>query len=105
MREHRRTVNIHCGKKLSGKSWDEILTAILGKFQNVEAVQQQLDVIRVSFNVEEHALAVLRQKGVRLFDMSCRMDGGPPTTIVHLFDYLSEDPTEDISAFLRTLAL
>ena len=99
MREHRRTVNIHCGKKLSGKSRDEILTAILGKFQNVEAVQQQLDVIRVSFNAEEHALAALREKGVRLFDIWCRMDGGPPTTIVYLFDYPYEDPAEDISAF------
>ena len=32
-------------------------------------------------------------------DMWCRMDGGPPTTIVHLFDYPYEDPAEDISAF------
>ena len=31
--------------------------------------------------------------------MWCRMDGGPPTTIVHLFDYPYEDPAEDISAF------
>ena len=99
MREHRRTVNIYCGKKLSGKSRDEILRAILGKFQNVEAVQQKLDVIRVSFNAEEHALAALREKGLRLFDMWCRMDGGPPTTIVHLFDYPYEDPAGDISAF------
>ena len=34
-----------------------------------------------------------------LFDMWCRMDGGPPATIVHLFDYPYEDPAEDISAF------
>ena len=99
MGQQRRTVNIHCGKKLSGKSRDEILDAVLGKFQNVEAVQQKLDVIRVSFNEEEHALAALRERGVRLFDMWCRMDGGPPATIVHLFDYPYEDPTEDISAF------
>ena len=99
MGQQRRTVNIHCGKKLSGKSRDEILDAVLGKFQNVEAVQQKLDVIRVSFNEEEHALAALRERGVRLFDMWCRMDGGPPATIVHLFDYPYEDPAEDISAF------
>ena len=34
-----------------------------------------------------------------LFDMWCRMDGGPPTIIVHLFDYPYEDPGEDIAAF------
>ena len=59
MGQQRRTVNIHCGKKLSGKSRDEILDAVLGKFQNVEPVQQKLDVIRVSFNEEEHALTAL----------------------------------------------
>jgi len=99
MREHRKTVNIHCGKKLSGKSWDEILTAILQKYQNVVAVQQKFDVIRVTFKGEEQALAALHEKGAWLFGLWCRMDGGPPTTNVHLFDYPYEDPAEDISAF------
>ena len=99
MGQQRRTVNIHCGKKLSGKSRDKILDAVLGKFQNVEAVQQKLDIIRVSFNKEEHALNALRERGLRLFDMWCRMDGGPPATIVHPFDYPYEDSAEDISAF------
>lgn len=99
MREHRRTVNIHCGKKLSGKSRDEVLTAVLAKFPNVVAVQQCLDVIRVTFKEEELALSALKEKGVRLFDMWCRMDGGPPTTILHLFDYPYEEPAEEISSF------
>ena len=99
MREHRKTVNIHCGKKLWGKSRDEILTAILQKYENVVAVQQNFDVIRVTFKEEEQALTALHEKGVRLFGLWCRMDGGPPTTIVHLFDYPYEHPAEDISAF------
>ena len=52
MGERRRTINIRCGKKLSGKSWDEILDVILAKFQHVEAVQQSLDVVRVTFREE-----------------------------------------------------
>ena len=31
--------------------------------------------------------------------MWCRVDGGPPTTIVHLFDYPYEDPVEHITSF------
>ena len=99
MGERRRTINIRCGKKLSGKSRDEILDVILAKFQHVEAVQQSLDVIRVTFREEGQALAVLQDGGVRLFDMWCRVDGGPPTTIVHLFDYPYEDPVEHITSF------
>ena len=59
MCHYRKTVNIHCGKNLSGKSREDILTAILEKFQNVVAVQQNLDVIRVAFKEEEQALAAL----------------------------------------------
>ena len=84
---------------MAGKSRDEILTAVLQNFQNVVAVQQCLDVVRVTFREEEQAPAALQEKGVRLFGMWCRMDGGPPTTIVHLFDYAYEEPAEAVSAF------
>ena len=57
----------------------------------------EVDALRVTFKEEEQALAALRDKGVRLFGLWCRMDGGPPTTIVHLFDYPYEDPAEDVS--------
>ena len=42
---------------------------------------------------------LFRLRGVRLFDMWCRVDCGPPTTIVHLFDYPYEDPDEHITSF------
>ena len=89
MASHLSTVNIHCGRKLSGKSRDEILDAIVQSFglANIRAVQQNLDVIRVTFQSEQQASAALRENGVRLFGIWCRMDGGPPSTIVYLFDY------------------
>ena len=69
--EHRRTVNIHVGRKLSGKSRDEILDEIGKKFEGlrVMAVQQFPDIIRVTFNSEDTAVKVLNFSGVRLFDM------------------------------------
>ena len=49
------TVNIHTVTKLSGKSHDEILEAVLSCFSdyNVQALQQFFDLIRVSFDCEE----------------------------------------------------
>lgn len=78
---------------MSGKSHDEILEAVLRAFGDkfeVVAVQQCIDVIRVTFGSEEAAVEALKEKGVRLFGIWCRMDGGPPTTIVHLFDFPHE---------------
>ena len=102
--EHRRTVNIHVGRKLSGKSRDEILDEIVKKFEGlrVMAVQQFPDVIRVTFNSEDTAVKVLNFSGVRLFDMWCRTDGGPPSTMVHLFDYPYEEDAAPIDTLSKT---
>ena len=102
--EHRRTVNIHVGRKLSGKSRDEILEEIVKKFEGLRimAVQQFPDNVRVTFNSEDVAIKVLNSSGVRLFDMWCRMDGGPPSTMVHLFDYPYEEDTVPIDALFKT---
>lgn len=98
MHNQRRTVNIHTGRKLSGKSRDEFLEAVLSLFSGytVHAVQQSFDLVRVTFDLEEAAVSALKQRGVRIFDMWCRMDGGPPTTIVHLFDYPYEEDEESV---------
>ena len=92
------TVNIHCGRKLSGKSKDEILDTVLQVLDSTQitAVQQNMDVIRVSFRSEADASFAMRDNGVRLFGIWCRMDGGPPSTIVHLFDYPFEEEDEVI---------
>ena len=85
----KRTVNIHVGNKMSGKSRDEVLEAVLSLFggENISAVQQAVDVIRVTFKSETLALNALQGRGVRLFGLWCKMDGGPPITIIHLFDF------------------
>jgi len=74
------------GRKLANKTKDEILEEVLTKFDPV-AVQQSLDVIQVTFRSEEDAVLACRENGNRLFGLWCRMDGGPPATIIHLFDY------------------
>ena len=94
----RRTVNIHVGRKLANKSKDEILEEVLTKFDPV-AVQQSLDVIRVTFRSEEDAVLARRENGIRLFGLWCRMDGGPPATIIHLFDYPYEEDEELVKDF------
>ena len=99
MRNYRRTVNIYVGRKLSGKSRDEILEAILQKFAVVVAVQQSFDVIRVTFETEADAVQALEARGVYLFGNWCRMDGGPPTTIVHVFDF----PFQEMEEHVRTV--
>lgn len=90
-----KTVNIHSGRKLAGKTRAEIADAVLNRFGNgVQAIQQCLDAIRVTFQTEEGALAALKEKGCRLFGLWLKMDGGPPVTIVHLFDYPFEEDDE-----------
>lgn len=75
-----RTVNIHIGRRLSGKSHDEILQKVLKKFSArlIVAVQQFSETIRVTFGTGNSAIEVLKSTGVRLFGIWCRMDGGPP---------------------------
>ena len=94
----RRTVNIHVGRKLANKTKDEILEEVLTKFDPV-AVQQSLDVIRVTCRSEGDAVLDRRENGIRLFGLWCRMDGGPPATIIHLFDYPYEEDEEPVKDF------
>ena len=101
---HRRTVNIHTGRKLLGKTRAEILDEIIKCFRGrqIMAVQQFPETVRVTFNTEETALDVLSiSNGVRLFDIWCRMDGGPPSTMIHLFDYPYEEGYEGIEDFFK----
>ena len=101
---HRRTVNIHIGRKLFGKTRDQILEEILLCFHglNIVAVQQFPETIRVTFVSEETALAVLKSNGVRLFDFWCRMDFEPPSTIIHLFDFPYEEGEEEIQTLFKS---
>ena len=101
---YRRTVNIHTGRKLFGKTRDDIVSEVLKVFKP-EAVQVSLDVVRLTFTDEDTAFRALSENGVRLFGMWCRMDGGPPTTIVHLFDYPFEEGEDEIVSFFTSYGL
>ena len=88
------TLNIQCGKKLSGKSKDDILKEVLIVFQHyhVKCVQVAYEVIRIMLPSAEEYKVAKQQPGVRLFGMWCPiLGGGPPVTILHIFDYPYEE--------------
>lgn len=67
---------------------------------SVAAVQQSVDVIRVPFPKEESALIAVADNVLRLLDLWCRADCGPPATIVHVLDYPFQAADGNISGFL-----
>ena len=108
MLESRRTINIHTGKELSDKSRDEILEAIFqiygDKFEII-AVQENYEVICVTFGTEAAAMDALKEKGVRLFGIWCRVDGGPHITIIHLFEFPHEEGDDLITQISKLMVL
>ena len=89
-----KTLNVQIGRKLSGKSKDEIMKEVLRVFRahGVIAVQLMYDTIQVTFKTVEGLDAAKRQDGVHLFGLWCRiLGGGPPLTMVHVFDYPFEE--------------
>ncbi|KAJ7360279.1 hypothetical protein OS493_016909 [Desmophyllum pertusum] len=85
----KKTINIQIGRKLSDKSRDEILKAVLSCFTTfkVVAVQQGFEVIRVTFADEESARRVLQCTDIRICGLMCRIQGGgPAVTIAHPFE-------------------
>lgn len=92
-----KTLNVQIGRKLSDKSKDEIMKEVLRVFSahGVIAVQLMYDTIRVTFKTVEGLDAAKRQDGIHLFGLWCRiLGGGPPLTMVHVFDY----PFEELDA-------
>ena len=88
------TLNIQCGKKLSGKSKEDILKEVLKVFQHyhVKCVQVAYEVIRVTLASADEYKVPKQQPGIRLFGMWCPiLGGGPPITILHIFDYPYEE--------------
>lgn len=89
-----KTLSVQIGRKLSGKSKDEIMKEVLRVFgaHGVIAVQLMYDTIRVTFKTVEGLDAAKRQDGVHLLGLWCRiLGGGPPLTMVHVFDYPFEE--------------
>ena len=61
----------------------------------IVAVQIACEVVRVTFKGEDGFKAAMTNSGIRLFGLWCPiLGGGPPVTIVHVFDYPFEEGDE-----------
>ncbi len=57
----------------------------------IDAVQFGYEVVRISFVTTAGYHSAMKKKGVHLFGAWCEIrGGGPPVTIVHVFDYPHE---------------
>ena len=84
------TLNIQTGRKLADKSKDEILSEIKKVFLagHIRAVQICYDTVRVTFYSPEIFKRAKESPGLYLFGLWCNiLGGGPPVTVVNLFDY------------------
>ena len=84
-----------------------MLAEVLKLFRifKIQAVQQSYDIVKVTFDSKEEAMHVLREPSVKLFGQYCRIDGGPPSTIIHLFDYPFEDDHEAVMNFFSAYGI
>lgn len=84
------TLNIQTGRKLADKTTDEILSEIKKVFiaGHIRAVQVCYDTVRVTFYSSEIFKRAKESPGLYIFGLWCNiLGGGPPVTVVNLFDY------------------
>ena len=84
------TLNIQTGRKLNDKSKEEIMEEVVKVFDSLDvvAVQVAFEVVRVTFKSDDCFRTAMANSGVRLFGLWCPiLGGGPPVTLVHVFDY------------------
>ena len=96
-----KTINVQVGKKFWAKVKEEIMTEVFKAFNlyGVKAIQVAYDVIRVTFSTEDGYRIAKGLTGVRLFGLWCPiLGGGPPVTIVHVFDYPYEEENSHVSS-------
>lgn len=89
-----RTINIHVGKKLNDKLKEDISKEVFKvlNLYGVVAIQVGYEVIRVTLVNDEGFRQAKELTGVRLFGLWCPiLGGGPPVTVVHVFDYPYEE--------------
>lgn len=89
-----RTINIHVGKKLNDKLKEDISKEVFKvlNLYGVVAIQVAYEVIRVTLSNDEGFRQAKELTGVRLFGLWCPiLGGGPPVTVVHMFDYPYEE--------------
>ena len=97
------TVNVFCGRQLAGKMKEDIMKEVLrqmGGAPSICAVQVGYEIIRVTFSSQA---AFQSRERVQLFDVWCTIQGGgPPPTIVHVFDFPYEGSDDSIKVALRS---
>lgn len=89
-----KTLVVQVGRKLTSKPKSEILAAIENAFHlfDIRAVQVGFEIIRVSFKTPEDCKQAKLIEVVKLFGEDFRIQsGGPPVTMVHVFDYPFEE--------------
>lgn len=94
------TLNIQTGKKLADKTKDEIMTEVVKLYGTgeVRAVQICYDTIRVTFLSQDVFKKAKECTGVHFFGMWCPiLGGGPPVTVVNLFNYPFEETDEKVA--------
>lgn len=91
------TLHIQTGKKLSDRTKEDIMSEVakLFKPEHVRAIQICYDTIRVTFHSPEIFKRAKESSGIYIFGLWCNiLGGGPPVTVVNLFDFPFEE--EDI---------
>lgn len=79
-------------------------TKVVGAFLgcSVRTVQIVFETIRVTFTTDADFQKAKSNSGVYSFDLWCpTVGGGPPTTIVHIFDYPFESPDDEVSQVMK----
>ena len=98
------TLNVQVERKLVDKSKVEISKEAIRVFRTyrVVAVQLMYDVVWVTFKLVDGFQAAKRLDGVRLYGLWCSiLGGGPPLTIMHVFDYPFEESDALVSSAFR----
>ena len=97
----KRTLCVRVNRVCVGKSREEIVSEVTKAFsQPLIAVQIGFDTIRVTFRDVESFRTAHAKTHVPIFGINCVVQrGGPPLTMVHIFDYpaeFSDDPVKQV---------
>ena len=88
-----RTLTVHTARVCAGKLKDAIVDEVSKAFSlhPVVAVQVGFDIVRVTFRDSDSCKLARNKSHINLFGSNCAVQGGgPPPTMVHLFDFPAE---------------
>ena len=100
-----RTLILVTDKLLHGKNREDICAEIVAAFApvTIQAVQIGASQVRVTFYDSETCKTVKTRTEIEIFGTKCKiLGGGPPPTIVHLFDLPVEADDDGIKAQLSS---